>query len=370
MNGSRRGVTNIMKLFYKKEACCGCGACAERCPERAIRMIQDREGFYYPHISKAKCIDCGKCRQVCPFENHEKAESSKLFLGVQAIDSGLRYSGSSGGIFAILAQYVLEKEGYVYGAGYDRHMKVAHRKIITETQLEQIRRTKYVQSDIHEVYHEIRRDLRSDKWVLFCGTPCQGQALRLFLHKEYEKLILVDLVCYGVPSPGIWQDYVRYLECKYGGKITDFSFRDKRNADNGHMRSFTIDGKEYADSLYDDFFCKMYFRNWIIRPSCHKCIFCTTNRRSDFTIGDFWGLENVRPDLADGMGTSMVIVHTDKAAKIWNEIKQGTRWFECEREDLMQPRLLSPTVPGRDRWKFMFYYKVLPFSVLVRWMAR
>lgn len=359
-----------MNLYLKKENCCGCGACAECCPNKAIRMVQNKEGFYYPQISKAKCTDCGMCKQVCPFKNHVKIACRNLYLGVQALDSELRYSGSSGGIFAVLAQDILKKGGYVYGAGYDRNMKVVHRKIITKTKLEQIRRTKYVQSDILEVYHEIEKDLRNNKGVLFCGTPCQVQALKLFLRKEYEKLILVDLVCYGVPSPGIWQDYVGYLEHKYGGKMTDFSFRDKRNADNGHMRSFIIDEKEYIDSLYDDFFCKMYFRNWIIRPSCHSCIFCMPDRCSDFTIGDFWGLEHVKPDFADGMGTSLVIAHTEKAIKMWNEIKQSTRWFECKREDLIQPRLLEPTLPGKGRWKFMLYYRILPFSVLVKLLSR
>lgn len=359
-----------MKAYSKTENCCGCGACEACCPEKAIGMVQDREGFYYPKINKADCTDCGRCKQVCPFNDHREAVCDNLYLGVRAKNNDLRYTGSSGGIFGILAQFVLTKEGCVYGAAYDLNMKVVHRKIVDVAQLEQIKRTKYVQSDMSEAFHDIEEELLNNKWVLFCGTPCQVHALRLLLHREYKKLILVDLVCYGVPSPGIWQDYVRYLERKHNGRMTAFSFRDKRNADNGHMRSYVINEKEHIDPIHDDFFCKMYFRNFIIRPSCHNCRFCTMDRCSDFTIGDFWGLEHIRPEWDDGMGTSMMIVHTDKAIKVWNEIKQDTCWFECKRDDLIQPRLVSPTVVGKDRWKFMVLYKILPFSVLIKWLDR
>lgn len=357
-----------MKLYKRKDNCCGCAACAEQCPERAIRMVRDKEGFYYPKVDGSICIDCGKCEKVCPLKSYVAEECNNLYVGVQAKEDQHRYNSSSGGFFVILAQYIIAKRGTVYGAGYDRHMNVVHKKAVTLRQLEAIRRTKYVQSDMRGAYCRIEQDLQDGKWVLFCGTPCQARALMLFLKKEYERLIVIDLVCYGVPSPGIWQDYKGYLECLHKGKMTDFSFRDKRNADNGHMRSYIINEKEYVDSVYNDFFCKMYFRNRTIRPSCHQCKFCTTERCSDFTIGDFWGIEHVKSDMDDGRGTSMVIIHTDKAKKIWDEIREETRWIACERDDIMQPRLLKPTNAAKGRWRFMLLYKVLPFSVMVRLM--
>lgn len=355
-----------MMLYKKKSMCCGCGACAEICPEEAVTMVQDAEGFSYPKISRSKCIECGKCVRVCPIKNHEIVKKDNLYLGVQAKADKLRYNSSSGGIFSILAQYVIEKQGIVYGAGYDVHMKVIHKEIYELPQIDFIRRTKYVQSDMQGVYHSIKKNLEADRWVLFSGTPCQAQALLLFLNKIYEKLIVLDLICYGVPSPEIWRDYVRYLERLHKGKMRDFSFRDKRNTDNGHTCSYIISGKEYTCSIYDNLFCKMYFHNIISRPSCHDCKFCTVDRKSDFTIGDFWGIEKINPEFDDGMGTSIVIAHTEKAKKIWEEIKQDTRFFSCTKENVLQPRLLTPTKAAKGRWRFMLLYKILPFTLITK----
>lgn len=349
-----------------KEICCGCSACADSCGAGAIEMVQDKEGFFYPHIDKSKCTGCGRCEQVCPVNQPVAADCANQYFGIQAKEKEIRYSSSSGGIFSLLAQYVLDRRGSVYGAGYSENMEVTHQETRSLTELEWIKRTKYVQSDLKGIYKKIQQQLKQGQWVLFCGTPCQAQALRLFLDQSYERLILMDLVCYGVPSPGIWQKYVRHLERRYGGAMTDFSFRDKRNRDNGHMRSFIINDHEYADSLFADAYCKMFFGNCILRPSCHECQFCTVERNSDFTTGDFWGIEHVRPDMDDGMGTSLAILHTDKAREIWEEIKERTVWFTCEKEQVLQPRLLEPTKAAKGRRLFMAAYKVLPFSLLIK----
>lgn len=342
----------------------------DRCPGNAIYMVQDREGFYYPKIDKTVCVRCGKCEQVCPMKGQIQVKCDNLYLGVRVKDNIIRYSSSSGGFFGLLADYVIRKQGVVYGAGYGNHMKVIHQEAVALSQLEFLKRTKYVQSDMGGIYRKIEKNLVDDKWVLFCGTPCQAEALKSFLKRQFDKLIIADLVCYGVPSPGIWEDYVTYLERMHNGIMSEFFFRDKRNTDNGHMRSYIIGGEEYVDSLYDDFFCRMYFRNYTLRPSCHDCGFCTVNRNSDFTIGDFWKLEGCKPELDDGMGTSMVIAHTDKARKIWEDIREKTHWFECMKKDLLQPRLVSPTVPAKRRWWFMLLYKLLPFSITVKLMGR
>lgn len=359
-----------MKLYSKKKNCCGCGACVDCCPEKAIRMIQDREGFYYPRTDKTVCKNCGKCVHVCPLKEQKWIECDNLYLGVQVKDDRIRYSSSSGGVFSVLSDYVLQKQGVVYGAAYDDHMKVVHKAVEERAKLEQIKGTKYVQSDMTGIYRSIERNLKEGRWVLFCGTPCQAQALMLYLRRTYDRLIIVDLVCYGVPSPGVWRDYVSCLEGWHSGTMSMFSFRDKRNKDNGHMCSYVVEGKEYAVSLHDDFFCKIYFRNRMLRPSCHVCTFCTVNRKSDFTIGDFWGLEGCKPEWDDGMGTSMVMLHTDKAKNIWDEIRQKTRWFVCMKEDLMQPRLLMPTAAAGSRWRFFMLYRIVPFSIMVKLLNR
>lgn len=355
-----------MRLYLKNEDCCGCGACADICQKHAIHMLRDKEGFYYPHIDGSICVQCGKCEKVCPIKNQSHRKCSNQYLGAQAKRREVRYSSSSGGVFPILAEYVLNRKGVVYGAGYNSHMEVIHQEAEHLEQLERMKETKYVQSSMQGIFLQAEQRLKENRLVLFCGTPCQVQALRLFLRQEYEKLILADLVCYGVPSPGIWGDYVKYLESKYHGKMTDFSFRDKRARDHGHTCAYVIDGMEYAGSLYQDRFCRMYFTDYTLRPSCYSCKFCTVDRDSDFTLGDFWGIEKVRPDVDDGMGTSMIILHTDKARKIWNQVQEAMNWFACEREDLMQPRLHMPVGMPGGRRLFMVLYSLLPFSLFIR----
>ncbi len=359
-----------MESFQKKEKCCGCGACIEICPEGAIAMEQDREGFLYPKINKRICAGCGKCRKVCPLKEIEAAKGDNLYFGARIKDEKVRYSSSSGGVFSALALFVLNRQGIVYGAGYDENMNVVHQSIEDSYRIEQIKKSKYVQSDMKGIYCSVQKSLRENRWVLFCGTPCQVQALKLFLNKDYERLILVDLVCYGVPSPGVWGAYIKCLEHKHKGKLTDFVFRDKRNADNGHMRSYRINGEEYVDSIHEDIYCRMYFKNVALRRSCYYCKFCSVDRNSDFTIGDFWGIDQVRADFNDGMGTSLVIVHSDQAKEIWDEIREGLLWFQCKKEEILQPRLLYPTSPviGIQRDIFMFLNKVVPFSLVVKLM--
>lgn len=358
----------MRRLFFKKAECCGCGACADICPAHAVHMRRDQEGFAYPHIDVLACTRCGKCEKVCPIKRHVSKERSDQYFGAKAKDEDVRYGSSSGGIFPILAEYVLERNGVVYGAGYDSGMRVAHQRAENQEELEKIKRTKYVQSDMEGIFFCIEQHLKEKRWVLFCGTPCQTQAVRMFLKEEHKRLILVDLVCYGVPSPGIWEDYVKYLEKRHQGKMTDFSFRDKRGRDHGHMSAYVINGREYAGSLYQDLFCGMYFKNYILRPSCYCCKFCTVNRDSDFTIGDFWGIEHVRPDMDDGMGNSIVLLHTAKAKKIWDQIQERMEWFECKREDILQPRLREPSALPRVRALFMVLYVMFPSSLFIRWI--
>lgn len=434
--------------FAEKAKCCGCSACADICQSSAIQMKHDEEGFFYPQLDKTLCTGCGLCGAVCPIkpvselsaenadcaipktetleqpshssESEQDTKLSKqdpeplepktapLCFGARAKEPAIRAASSSGGVFGVLAQYVLKQQGVVYGAAFNENMEVVHRQVRSVEELEDIKKTKYVQSKMDGIYKAIASQLRKGKWVLFCGTPCQAQALRLFLNQSgfsreadfreeapsagaagfrenpepgqepdsdqnpdlsqqrCARLIIADLVCYGVPSPGIWSDYVKYLEHKHKGTMTGFSFRDKRNRDNGHTCAYLIDGKEYAGPLAADLYCKMYFANYILRPSCHKCQFCTTERSSDLTLGDFWGIEKVRPEEDDKMGTSLVMLHTGQGRRIWDLIKEELNWFSCKREELLQPRLIEPTPVANGRDRFMRAYNKIPLSLLAK----
>lgn len=355
-----------MELYTEKRNCCGCGACKDICPVNAVRMVSDGEGFWYPEINRDLCVSCKRCEQVCPMRHPVGSGRQNIYYGVQAKQDKIRHASSSGGMFPILAEYVLQRQGIVWGAAYNEMMEVVHTEARDSAGLEKLKRTKYVQSSLDGIYRRVESSLKEEKWLLFCGTPCQVHALKLFLGKPYQKLILADLVCYGVPSPGVWRSYVKYLEQKHGGKMTSFSFRDKRQRDNGHTCSYVINGTEYAGNLNDNLYCRMYFENMIIRPSCHSCKYCTVERESDFTLGDFWGIEKVRPDMDDGMGNSLAILHTEKAKTVWEQIKHNLRWFECKEDKVLQPRLKCPVDASRWHRFFLYFYWVLPFSVFIR----
>lgn len=357
-----------MKPYAQKKNCCGCSACGDICPVNAIRMTQDGEGFLYPEINNAVCIHCGRCEAVCPTGKKETASNNQYF-GARARDEHTRRASSSGGVFPELAQYVLRRGGTVFGAAFEADMAVVHREARTPEELECLKTTKYVQSRMDSVYRRIASRLKEGEWVLFCGTPCQAHALRLFLDQPYPTLITADLVCYGVPSPGVWKDYTGVLEHRHGGKLTDFSFRDKRAKDNGHTRAFVCGGKEYAADLGEDPYCAMFFGNYILRPSCHACTYCTVDRGSDFTLGDFWGIEKVRPEADDGMGNSLVILHTKQARNVWEEVRERLDCFPCEKEDILQPRLAGPTPAAKGRGLFMLLRRILPAGVFFRLFA-
>ena len=356
-------------FVIEKNLCTGCGVCAAVCGEKAISMRRDKEGFVYPFVDESRCTHCGLCDRKCHVIQEKRAENENDYFGAHAKKESVRLSGSSGGIFPLLAKQVIKDGGIVVGASLRPDGTVRHIAVEQEEDLALITRTKYVQSEIMSVLEDIRRFLKEKRPVLFCGTPCQAEAVRTYIGKNRDSLILVSLICYGVPSPGIWERYVRFLEKKHRGHFRSFLFRDKRGRDNGHTCVLQLKEKDYVYSLDDDLFCRTFFRNINIRPSCFQCRYCTVDRDSDITIGDFWGLEQVRPDWNDGMGNSAVICHTPAGKELWNRVREDTEWFFCREEDVanvQQPRLKRPTEPSPLRGIYMRLYRLLPFSVWIR----
>ena len=353
-----------MDLFQAKTQCCGCSACMDACPQKAIVSREDEEGFCYPMILRESCVECGRCEKVCPWKGKENKEELRKFLGAQAKNDELRQTSTSGGAFPVLAEHILRLGGVVYGAGLDGSMRLTHQRAGSHEELALLIQTKYIQSDMAGVYQMIRRDLQNGRNVLFAGTPCQTEAVRKYFGTAYPGLVLLDLICYGVPSPGIWKDYVRYLEEKHRGKLKAFHFRDKRNRNNGHTVSYQVDGREFVRAYGRDPFIAMFNSNCILRPSCHACKFSTPQRNSDITIGDFWGIEKKAPDMDDGMGTSLMILHTRKAVQLWEAVRDCFRYIECAEHESLQPRLISPTAAAKKRGLFFKLYRKVPFGLL------
>lgn len=357
--------------MVEKERCTGCGACAAVCPHGAIALRSDGDGFLYPQIRAALCTECGLCDRTCPLmEEPPPFEGEPLCFGAKAKEERVRLLGSSGGIFPLLAANVLRSGGTVWGAALLEDGTVRHTEIQTEADISRISRTKYVQSDLSRVWEQIEGQLRERRPVLFCGTPCQADALRVFLGENRKGLLLVDLICYGVPSPGIWKRYITYLERRYGGSFRSFFFRDKRNRDNGHTRAVQVGESEYTCSLDGDQYCRTFFRNVNIRPSCFRCRYCTADRSSDITLGDFWGIEQVHPGFDnDGLGCSAVVCHTPKGKQLWEQIRPETDWFACDWEAVAndrQPRLREPVKEHPRRQLYLRLRHILPFSLWLR----
>lgn len=355
-----------MKLFSEKSQCCGCMACVDICPRNAVVIKTDAEGFLYPYVRQDHCVNCGRCKDVCPLPRKDAGELPGKYFAAQAKNERLREVSTSGGVFPVLAEAVLEQGGMVYGAGFDNTMRVVHQRAVSRDELEHLKRTKYVQSSTAGIFCRVQQDLKMGKQVLFIGTPCQSYALQRFLQKDYSNLLLVDLICYGVPSPGIWERYTAYLEKKHHGKLTEFQFRDKRGCDNGHTVSYRIGGKEYVEKYSNSPFVSMYFSNHMLRPSCYTCPFTTVKRSSDITIGDFWGNGKITKQMDDGMGTSLVMLRSKRGVELWESIRERFDHIECSLEEAVQPRLISPTPQPSKRRLFLLLYRRLPFGVFAQ----
>lgn len=304
--------------------CCGCGACMNICPKGAITMQRNAEGFLYPIIDKDKCINCGLCVRSCPLSNTAFKPDTNLpkCYAVQSTGDIMKHS-SSGGVFSVLANYVFDNGGYVCVAAFDKKWLVEHKIISDKTNLYELQTSKYVQSDTKTVYAKIKELLNNNKPVLFSGTPCQTAGLYSFLGRDYDNLISVDVFCHGAPSPMVWE---RCLKEVAADKITDINFRDKPKDNFGNYNyNFKLETeKETYSTLHrDNIYMLGFLRNLYLRKSCHHCPFAKTPRTSDFSLGDFWGYETIDKTIDTNNGTSAVLLNTEKATKIFNQIRSN-----------------------------------------------
>lgn len=358
-----------------KRKCCGCHACANICPKHCIEMVYDDEGFLYPKIDKDKCINCGLCEKICPILKKEKLQKKdiekKIPLAYAMKNKNLevRMKSSSGGIFSLIAEYVLNQNGVVFGAGFDKNFKVVHTKIDKVEDIEKLRISKYVQSEIGDTYRQAKELLNEGRIVLFTGTPCQIGGLLSFLGKDYPNLYTQDLICHGVPSPKVWEKYVEYREKEANSKIEKVIFRKKVDSWKRYSFSFMFKNKtEYLRTpYYKDPMMKMFLLNKCLRPSCHKCAFKEINRFCDITLADFWGINGVKPEMNDDKGTSLVLIHSEKGKKLFEEIKDKVDlcpvdFYKAIRHNPMVKRSARPF----QRKSMMRDFKKLPFEKVVK----
>lgn len=339
--------------------CTGCTACANICPHNCMKMKPDVFGFMHPVlVNEDKCVECRLCEKICPVLK-EKSKTNKMTSAYAALscDENIRLESSSGGIFTELAKSIILKNGVVYGAAYDEQFTVRHCCVESEADLRKLRGAKYAESNLGNTYKDILNRLKKGQFVLFSGTPCQVAGLKSFVRKDFHNLFCVDFVCYGVPSPEAWKAYIEFRskEDADGKRPCSINLRSKETGWSRYQYSnvFEYDnGEKHSVLSFQSLYMKMFTGDYISRQSCENCNFKGYNRCSDITLGDFWGIWDIDPEMDDNKGTSVVLLQSEKGKKLWEEIKDKIKYKQVTLEQASQynPSMLvaSKAKPNRD----------------------
>ncbi len=338
----------MIKIKNKRD-CCGCEACVQACPKHCIDFVSDSQGFRYPKVNEERCVNCGLCNKVCPILNVEEYASPTTTPAYATYNQNAnqRKNSSSGGIFTLLASRVISKGGVVFGAVFDGAWNVVHSYAETVEGIEPLKRSKYVQSRIGNSYKHVKSFLAKGRIVMFVGTPCQIAGLKHYLRKDYDNLLTVDVICHGVPSPMIWQKYLKEKKANLASKhhvesgrdveFTSISFRDKVESWRRYHLSFTYkvmkDGidaigpdsivETSSQYVWEDDYMQSFLHDYANRPSCFQCQFRNGKSRSDLTLADFWNIKEClsNPEMTGEKGTSLVLANTPKGEKMFNDIE-------------------------------------------------
>lgn len=313
--------------------CTGCGACSAACKFDAIEMVPNAEGFLTPVVDDEKCVGCGMCQKTCPQNLKEKLEL-KRNLAVYAVvnkDKESLLQSSSGGAFFVLAQNVIKEGGIVCGCVMNEEQKVIHTFAENMQDLENMRGSKYVQSNTCSLYNRIKAELVAGRKVLFSGTPCQVAGIYQFLGKDYENLLTIDLICHGVTSPKALEQYINYEEKKREVKIQELKFRSKEKKNRPFMLEIQTEGgrKIYLPQV-ESWYYYYFLKGVMYRECCYSCQYATQDRIADITLGDFWGAEKYYP-IDTSKGISAVLINSEKGARIFEDVKIQ---FECIESDI------------------------------------
>ena len=315
----------------QKNTCYGCSACEQICPQKAISFAPDEEGFLYPVLDENKCVSCGLCKLSCPYDN-EKTDTEPF--GVYAAQNKNKEEllrSSSGGMFSVFAQEALSKGGVVVGCAFTEDLKAEHTVAFDKSGVDKMHGSKYVQSNMGDVYSQVKAILEDGKNVFFTGTPCQVDGLKRYLRKPYDNLLTVDLVCHGVPSPALLEEYISSTE-KVNGQLQGLQFRNK--ARNGWRSEGTLtfkNGKEKSFSPFRDSYYNLYYmKNCVSRISCYSCKYASPSRVGDVTIGDFWNASDFLEEKAYKNGISVLLVNTQKGKRVFEDIRDKLFIYETD----------------------------------------
>lgn len=384
-----------MLQITDKSKCCGCNACVQRCPKQCIVMHEDEEGFLYPQVDVTLCVDCGLCEKVCPMLAQNDVKKALQIFAAKNKNEHQRLRSSSGGIFILLAEQTIKMGGVVFGARFDKNWEVEHCYVETIEELEPLMRSKYAQSRIGNTYKEAEQFLKEGRRVLFVGTSCQISGLHRFLRKDYNNLLSVDFICHGVPSPGIWRKYLQEiknnaLQSEAAGKntvlpfslksmpvITGINFREKGLGGYGWKKfGFVVHGKSplkgdqnsvlLSVDFGKDIYMKGFLRNLYLRPSCYNCLVKSGKSQSDLTIGDFWGISKLKPEIDDDKGIGAILVYTHKGIEALGFISCDKIAMTYNDVIMENPAIYSSVMLTNNRkrfWQFFFLTNNIKESV-------
>lgn len=372
----------FITLVKNKKDCCGCGACKNICPQKAITMNSDKYGYIYPKINYDKCIKCGQCKKICSYQNDVLLQDVCSAWVASSKDEDIIINSASGGIFAVMAKKILEENGIVVGVSLekiDNKLIPKHIKIDSVDCLRKIQGSKYIQSDMGNIYIEIKKELNNKKKVLFSGTPCQVAALKYFLGKRYENLYTIDIICHGVPSIKFFQDYIFNLEQSLDIEIINFNFRDK-------SIGWGLCGKikyKKKDKIVEEVlpagmssYYNLFLTSEIYRENCYFCKYAKRKRIGDITIGDYWGIKEEHPELfynnnrfIEEKGISCLIINSIQGEKLLNEVKKYLNLEKSTIEKIARhnEQLNKPSKMGKNRNLILNIYRENGYKSVEKW---
>ena len=310
-----------MMEITPRDQCCGCEACANICPKNCISFKMDAEGFFMPEIDPAKCVNCGLCKKVCPANSSARYNGkSNSVYAAWALDDKIRTSSSSGGLYSVFAQDILDRGGIVNGTVFNGEQILIHDLFETPEGVASCRGSKYVQSRAGMIYRETKKHLDAGRQVLFLSTPCQVDALYRFLGKDYENLTTCDLLCHGTPSPGFFQQILSWIAPDHG-ELHNITFRNVTGWGKCAIKAQSPSG-EINETSIDRIYTKTFLVGLTLRKNCYACPYATERRVADLTIGDFWEIGRYRHFRHDtSKGVSVVLVNSAKGQALLDRVK-------------------------------------------------
>ena len=366
----------MIELWKQEKDCTGCAACAQICPKQAIEMRENEKGFVFPYIDGTHCIKCGLCVKICPMKKAEKKLSnSPQAFALQHKDPYVLEQSSSGGAVTAIAETFAQGEFVGFGASSDEQLQVTHKSIKSLTQLDQLRKSKYVQSNTGDTFREVRSCLQKGIKVLYVGTPCQIAGLKAFLGREEELLLTCDLICEGVQSQRLFDQYVDYMGKKYKTPIKKVEFRNKEKY--GWERSCLVleleNGKRYSSICHtkDNEYMNSCLFQGGNRDSCYSCKFNRIPRQGDFTLGDLWGWDKIVPQWNDKKGISLVLANSKKASDMILKIQKNAFLLPISFDAAVQknPNIMRSTVAPPRREEYIADLERLEFAMLAqKWL--